>query len=115
MTITEEERKAADEQTSMVDLRAPVPKHTRERALAMRAVIIHIAYVIEVQDPYAGQTDRHAAPYRFGRQVLYLQVISAERTEQAEEKEDTEITESHITVAMLPQRIFDSTDDRQGT
>ena len=54
MTITEEERKATDEQTSMVDLRTPKPKYTRERALVMRAVIIHIAYVIEVQHPYAG-------------------------------------------------------------
>ena len=99
----------------MVYFRACVPEHARERAFSMRAVIIHIAYVIEVQYPHARQTDRHAAPYHFGRQCLYLQVIGPQRTEQTEEKEDTQITESHIAVTVFAERIFDGTDNRQGT
>ena len=65
----------------MVDFSSAYTEHTRECALAVCAVIAHVAYVIEVQHPDAGQTDRDAASYDFGRQCLRLQVISAERAE----------------------------------
>ena len=53
MTVDQEENQASDEEGSMVYLRACAPERAGERALFMRAIIIYIAYVIEVEYSYA--------------------------------------------------------------
>ena len=77
----------------------------------MRAIIIHIAHVIEVEYSDARQSDCNATPEDLPGQRLRLQIIGAKRTEESEEKEDSQVTEPHITVTMLAEGVFDSTDD----
>ena len=73
----------------------------------MRAIIIHIAYVIEVENTNTGQTHRYTCPEDLPCKRLCLQIIRTHRTQQSKEKEDTQIAEPHITVTMLAERVFD--------
>ena len=77
----------------------------------MRAIIIHIAYVIEVEYSYAGQTHRHTCPEDLPRKGLCLQIIRTHRAQQSKEKEDTYVTQTHIAVTMLAERVFYHPDD----
>lgn len=97
----------------MVDPSAFLTKQARQGPLTVFAVICHIPKVIEVEHPYAGQTDGYSAPEDFCSQSLRLQVIRPAGTEQTEEEEDAQVAQPHITVAMLAQRVFDGTDDSE--
>ena len=58
----------------MVNLTTGDAQQRCKRTLPVRAVIIHIAYVIEVEYPYAWQTNRDAATDDFPGHELRLQV-----------------------------------------
>ena len=58
----------------MVNLAAGDAEQRRKRTLPVRAVIIHIAYVIEVEYPYAWQTNRDTATDHFPSHELRLQI-----------------------------------------
>ena len=111
MSENHEDSEACDEQAGMVDFCSAYAQQARERALAVRTVIIHIAYVIEVQYPDTRQTDSDTAPYYFGSECLCLEVKASECAQQTEEEKDAQIAQAHIAVTMLAEGIGDGADD----
>ena len=99
----------------MVYLSSRDAQKARKRALPVRAIVIHIAYVIEVQYTDARHTDCNATPDDFVAQTLKLQVITSERAQQSEEQEHPQVTQPHITVAMLAEGVCNRTHHREQT
>ena len=95
----------------MVEPSAFLAQQARQGPLAVFAVICHITDVIQIQHPYARQTDRCATYRHFPCQILRLQVIRPAGAEQSEEQKHTQVAQAHIAVTMLAQRVFDGTDD----
>ena len=95
----------------MVEPSTLLAHQARQSPLTVFAVICHITDIIQIQHPYARQTDRYAATEYFCGQRMRLQIIRSAGTQQAEEQEHAQISETHIAVTMLSQRIFDGTDD----
>ena len=69
-----EQRKACNQQAGVVDLTAGNAQQRCEGALPVRAIIIHIAYVVQIKDTHTGQPDRNTATDRFPTHELRLQV-----------------------------------------
>ena len=86
VSIYAKNRQTANQQKRLIHPSAPLAQETRESAFAVSAIILHIADIIQIQHSHARQSDCRSTPENLRRQILDLQIVTADRTEQPEEQ-----------------------------